>query len=98
MAEKKDEKIQCLCVVSILNTGRGWGICVGIQKARPEAFYKDVIHLCAISGHPKEGEKCPIIQGFAMTPEEAEKLGTQLIKATVFGDTWLKKQEEAQAK
>jgi hypothetical protein len=80
--------------MSILNTGRGWGICIGVEKARPEAFYKDVIRLCAITAHPKVGEKCPILQGFAMTPEEAINVGVNLIKATSFGDALLRKMEE----
>lgn len=91
---KNTTEIKCLNVISILNTGRGWGICIGIQRARPEAFYKDVVRLCAIKSHPKLGEPCSILQGFAMTPEEAEKIGLALIKTTVFGEAWLKKEQE----
>ena len=87
--EQAETGVCCLNIVSIMNTGQGWGICVGVQKARSEAFYKDVVRICCIKSHPKPGEPCSRFQGFAMTPEEAEKIGAALIKATVFGQRWL---------
>ncbi|MCJ7634947.1 hypothetical protein MUP77_21480 [Candidatus Bathyarchaeota archaeon] len=96
--EQAETGMCCLNIISIMNTGQGWGICVGVQKARPKAFYKDVVRMCCIKSHPKPGETCPRLQGFAMTPEEAEKLGAALIKSTVFGETWLKKEEEKKNK
>ena len=62
------------------------GVCVGVSRAPPVAYAGDVIHFCAIKEEAKAGEKCKPGFTACMTPREAVILGSELIRASVFGE------------
>ena len=83
----------CVAIDCVFNEKMKKGLCIGVAQARPTSYEKDVIHLCWVNSKPQPNVKCSVHTQAAMTPAEAVGVGVGLIRASIIGESLLRKME-----
>jgi hypothetical protein len=66
------------------------GLCIGVvASARP--YVQDVVRLCWITEKPSQKKKCAIKFQALINPKEAVGVGVNLIRASIIGDSLIRK-------
>jgi hypothetical protein len=95
MREEKAEMSQkeCVSIECIFNDKLRKGLCVGVSQ-NTRTYSKDVIHMCWVTEKPSLNQKCTAEMNAQMTPKEAVGVGVGLIRASIIGESLLRRVEK----
>lgn len=83
---------ECVSIDCIFNEKMKKGLCIGVSP-KTLSYDKDVIRLCWITQRPTPHARCLVKMQAQMTPIEAIGVGVGLIRASIIGESYLKRKE-----
>ena len=87
-------KPECVSIECIYNDKEHKGLCIGVSQ-HANSYPKDVIRMCWVRQKPTPNMRCVTETQAQMTPKEAVGVGVGLIRASIIGETLLRKLEVA---